>query len=603
LQVRGFGRFRGDGPGAEGLGRTQRHGARRATALAATTAVACGIGGGCGQTVRLRIAASQDKVGLLQQAADDFAEDRRIDGKCVEIQVDSKNSGTAMLALARGWDERTDGKRPDVWSPAANVWPAMLRLRTGAEDKPSPVPDGEFPPIMTSPLTIAMPRPMAEALGWPKKAIGWSDLAALATDPEGWKKYGHPEWGEFRLGKTNPNLSTSGLHATVGAYFAATGTTSDLTEGDITAADNRKFVSDIEKAIVHYGHTTLTFLSNLLRADDRGQAMSYISAVTVEENSVWNYNQGNPALDPKDLGKRPKPKVPLVAIYPKEGTIYSDHPYVPLNWMDAEKRKVADEFLKFLHTERVQKRFTDHGFRDHQRRPGRHVTEANGLLPGEPKTTLSLPSDQILDLILKTWAELRKPANVLLVIDRSGSMQQTVPGTGKSKGDLAKEAAAEALAEFRGQDQVGLWVFSAARRQGERDWQEVVPLGRMTEAHRSLLRERLLGLTLSGGTGLYNTTAAAYEKMTGSRRGDAINAVVVMTDGKNERPGGLDLDGLIAKLGARREESVRVFTIGYGEDADQNVLRRIAEAADGAAYDSSDPNTIGDIFTEVISNF
>ncbi|REE95605.1 Ca-activated chloride channel family protein [Thermomonospora umbrina] len=572
-------------------------------ALAGSTAASCGGGGDCGgASVSLRMAASQDKVGLLQRAADEFADGRKVGGRCVEIEVDSKNSGTAMLALARGWNERTDGRRPDVWSPASNVWAAMLRLRLAGSDRPSPIADGDFPPIMTSPLTIAMPRPMAEALGWPGKAIGWEDLSRLATGPDGWKAYGHPEWGAFRLGKTNPNLSTSGLHATVGAYYAATGTTSDLTEADVTAPKNRAFVSDIEKAIVHYGHTSLTFLSNLLRADDRGQALSYISAVTVEEDSVWNYNQGNPGLDPAQLGKRAKPKVPLAAIYPKDGTISSDHPFVPLNWMDAEKKKVADEFLKFLRSEDVQRDFQDHGYRDHQGRPGRHATPQNGLLPHEPKTMLSLPSDAVLDTMLKTWGELRKPANVLLVIDRSGSMTEGVPGTGKSKGDLAKEAAAEALAEFRGQDEVGLWMFSA-RLQGEQDWQELVPVGPMDDARRRTLRERLLGLTLAGGTGLYNTTAAAFDRMRAARESGSINAVVVMTDGKNERPGGLDLDGLLQRLGTREEETVRVFTIGYGEDADQRVLRRIAEQTDGASYDSSDPNTIRDVFTEVISNF
>ncbi len=64
-------------------------------------------------------------------------------------------------------------------------------------------------PFMNTPLVIAMPKPMAEALGWPDKALGWSDILALATDPAGWAAYGHPEWGPFRLGKTNPNFSTA----------------------------------------------------------------------------------------------------------------------------------------------------------------------------------------------------------------------------------------------------------------------------------------------------------------------------------------------------------------------------------------------------------
>ncbi len=53
---------------------------------------------------------------------------------------------------------------------------------------------------------------------------------------------------------------------------------------------------------------------------------------------------------------------------------------------------------------------------------------------------------------------------------------------------------------------------------------------------------------------------------------DTINAIVVMTDGKNEYPEDNDLDGLIRP--ARRpvpEDGVRVFTIAYGQDADLDI--------------------------------
>jgi Ca-activated chloride channel family protein len=48
---------------------------------------------------------------------------------------------------------------------------------------------------------------------------------------------------------------------------------------------------------------------------------------------------------------------------------------------------------------------------------------------------------------------------------------------------------------------------------------------------------------------------------------------------------------------------VRMFTISYGSEADLEVLRRIAQATDGASYDSSDPTSINRVFTTVISNF
>lgn len=575
-----------------------------AAGVALTGAACRDSGPDCGKgTIRLRVAASQDKIGLLQSAADGYGRAGTADGRCIAITVDAKNSGTAMLALAKGWDPRVDGPRPDIWSPAANVWVELLRQRAAGSGSRAPVADGDAPPIMTSPLTIAMPEPMAKALGWPGKAIGWTDLAALATDPKGWARYGHAEWGRFRLGKTNPNLSTSGLHATVGAYFAATGTPGrDLTVGDIGASRSRDFVHDIERSIVHYGDTSLTFLSNLYEADKRGEGLAYISAVTVEEDSVFNYNRGNPTLDPARLAASPAPpSTRLVAIYPKEGTITSDHPFVPLSWMDARKREVADGFLAYLRTAKVQDTFKAHGFRGYKGEPGPQVKQENGMLPATPQP-LSVPRGEVLNALLESWAELRKPAKVLLVVDKSGSMSEQVPGAGKSKGELAKAAAAEALGQFQPHDQVGLWEFSA-RLKGEQDWRDLVPIRAMDRAQRDRLAGALNAMEMTGATGLYNTTAAAYEKMSAAREDDSINAVVVLTDGRDERPGGIDFEELRRRLASREAGSVRVFTIGYGADADMGVLRQIATATEAAGYDSSDPNSIREVFTEVISNF
>jgi Ca-activated chloride channel homolog len=102
-----------------------------------------------------------------------------------------------------------------------------------------------------------------------------------------------PGVGRFKLGKTNPNLCTSGLHATVGAFFAATGVASDLTVAQVQDPATAEYVRRLESTVVHYGDTTLTFLDNLLTADAEGQGLTYVSAVTVEEKSVLDYNAGN----------------------------------------------------------------------------------------------------------------------------------------------------------------------------------------------------------------------------------------------------------------------------------------------------------------------
>ena len=50
------------------------------------------------------------------------------------------------------------------------------------------------------------------------------------------------------------------------------------------------------------------------------------------------------------------------------------------------------------------------------------MTAANGADPAQPRRTLTLPTPQVLNSVLKTWRRDRKPANVELVLDNSGSM-------------------------------------------------------------------------------------------------------------------------------------------------------------------------------------
>ena len=555
----------------------------------------------CGSdSVRLDVVSSPEKFGALKQIAEAYS-GREVAGRCVDVLVRSKSSGAAMQALARGWDEVVDGPRPDVWTPAASGWNRLLQQRLTAADRSGVLTDEKPESVVTAPLVIAMPRPMAEALGWPAKPLGWKDLSALSTDTAGWAKYGHPEWGAFRLGKTNPNLSTSGLNATIGSYFAATGTSSDLTDATLARPEVQDFVRGVEKSIVHYGDTTLTFLTNLQRADDRGAALSYISAVTVEENSLVAYNQGNPTGDPATLGQHGKPKVPLVGIYPSDGTLVSDHPFTVLAWADDARRQVAADFLAHLRAAEQQRRFAEIGFRGFDGKPGGTVTADNGALPDVALNALSPPAPAVLDSVLKSWTNLRKPANVLLVVDVSGSMGEEVEGTGKSRLELAKQAAITSLGQFADTDKVGLWMFST-RRDGDKDYAQLVPIGQVG-ANRDQLAARLDGLTPDGGTGLYDTTLAAHEHVRANLDPAAINAVVVLTDGKNE-DSGISLDNLVGELDAEDgSETVRVFTIAYGEEADLGVLKRISEATDAAAYDSSKPDTIDQVFTAVISNF
>ena len=554
--------------------------------------------------VGLRVASSSEKAALLSEMANAYEKaDPKVGGRCVDVNVVSKSSGGTAEALGRGWNEALDGPQPDVWTPASSSWLVIARQRLAERDAPGLIPD-DLAHVAQSPLVIAMPRPMAEALGWPQKQIGWSDVLALSSDPAGWGKYGHPEWGRFRLGKTNPNFSTSGLNATIGAYFAATGLSSDLTEANVTDPKVADFVRGVESSVVHYGDISLTFLENLQRADDRGAGLAYVSAVTIEEKSVWDYNRGNPTGDPATLGKHAPPRVPLAAVYPKEGTLVSDHPYAVLTapWVGEEKRAAAADFLAFLQAPEQQSRFQRAAFRDHEGRPGDLTKESIGLLATEPKTIIDPPAPRVLDRLQRSWTDLRKRARVMLVIDVSGSMGEPVPKSGGSKLELAKQAAVKALDQFAPDDQVGLWIFSSDRGPAT-PYLELAPVGPLGPK-KDELKAKIAGLHPSGGTALYATVRAAANQMRTGLDPKRINGIVFLTDGHNEFPADTDLDGLLRGLAVEDEERlIRVFPIAYGEDADLKVLRRIAEASRAAAYDAADPATIDKVFTEVVSNF
>jgi Ca-activated chloride channel family protein len=568
-----------------------------------------------GKCTPIDVAVSSEKIALLDKLADDFNGSDEADlgnGQCAFVRVQVKASGAAMQLLAGGWPDRdTNGPRPVVWSPASSAWGAILNQRLADRHEQPMAPAGKA--IMRTPLVIAMPKPMADALDYPDKPVGYADILALARNPKGWGAYGHPEWGPFRLGKTNPNYSTSALHATIAQYYAATGKTADLTLEDLDDPTVRQFARGVESSVVHYGDITMTFLNNWFRNDVRGTSLTYVSAVAIEEKSVVDYNQGNPdgVLDP---GEQPrKPRIPLVAIYPKEGTLFSDSPYIVLDadWVTPAQRAGAQAFERFVERPEAQRQALQYGFRpgDPKVAVGKPITTANGVDPDQPQAVLEVPQPTVLSRLLTRWSADRKRARVMLLLDVSGSMGDpaTDDDNGPTKLDLAKRAIVDALDEFEADDQVGLRIFSTGLGAGQSaDSLDVVAIGARGDNREELVR-RVNDLVPTNGTPLYTATDDAYNDMLAGFDEDRINAIVLLTDGRNEDRNNNDLEGLLRQLREQAESEsarpVRVFAIAYGKDADLETLRRIAEATNASVYDASDPTTISKIFVSVVSNF
>ena len=572
-----------------------------------------------GDCTVIDVAVSSEKIDLMTDLAKGFngSDDAAIDGGCAFVRPYSKASGGATTALAAGWDEAQEGARPVIWSPAASSWGQILNQRLADDGQPEMAPAKPVS-FMLTPLVIGMPKPMADALGYPETPIGWADIAKLATSGEGWAAYGHPEWGGFKLGKTNPNFSTSGLNALIGQNYAAVGKDRDLSNEDLNDPRTKEFGAQVESAVVHYGDITMTFLNNWFRTDRTGTSLLYASAVAVEEKSLIDYNKGNPdgVLEPGETPR--KPKVPLVAIYPKEGTLYSDNPLYVLDadWVSAPEKAGAEAFIEVVQRPANQKKVLEYGFR-----PGNPdvavaapITKANGVDPAQPSKLLQVPKPPVMISMLDRWKEQRKGARVLLVLDVSGSMEEPADPDDPSsdtKLELAKRAAIDALDEFKGDDEVGLRVFSTNlgpdQDQNFLDLLSVQPMSTNRERLASQIRDQLP----QNATPLYEVTQESFTDMADDYDPKLINAVVLLTDGVNDDGDPDDdrsqLDDLLATLrrgtDGENAKPIRVFTIAYGKQADFDTLERIAQSTNAAAYDASNPATISKVFTAVVSNF
>ena len=571
-----------------------------------------------GSCTVVELTVSPEKIDLMNAFAKQFngSPRARVGDTCAFVRPQRVSSGAAATALSIGWDEQLSGHRPVIWSPAGSIWGQVVNQRLSTAGQPTIVPNGE--PFMLTPLVIAMPRPMAEAIGYPNKALGWSDILTLAKDQQGWGSFGHPEWGLFKLGKTNPNFSTSGLNALVAQADAAAGKTSGLSLEDLDRPEVQAFAEGVESAVVHYGDTTLTFLNNLYKADQRGTALSYVSAVAVEEKSVIDYNLGNPD-GVLDAGEQPRaPRVPLVAIYPKEGTLFSDNPLFVLNapWVNQQQKDAARLFIEFVKEADNQRQVLQYHFRPGNSAVpiGDPITVANGVDPNQPQTLLDVPDAAVVARLIDKWSTQRKKAKVTLVLDVSGSMGDPADPNNENAGtklDLAKRAITDSISQFSDDDEISLNIFSTEI--GERGDQQLVELIKYSRIGdiREQIRLRVEGLLPENATPLYDVTQQAYTNALNAYDETRINAVVLLTDGKNDDGNNDDdqrqLQAVIASLRSGNEgqasRPVRVFTIGYGSDADANVLKSIAEAASSASYLAKDPKTINAVLTAVISNF
>ncbi len=558
---------------------------------------------GCTSVV---IATSSEKVNMLDALADAFKESAEHEGldECATVRPINVSSGdaTRFLTADDQWPDEDTRRWPTLWSPASTVWTE----RVAAAASPQLV--GEPVSFTHTPVVFGVPETMARALGWPGADIGISDLERMCVDPDGWGSVGKPLWGSFKISKTNPNTSTTGLSAILMQAYEAAAKSSDLTPDDVAAAAD--FSRAFEECVIHYGDTTGKVLKTLYDETQHGAGGSgYVSAVALEETSLLNYNLGNPDSHTVQPGEKlTPPKEKLVAIYPSGGSMWSDNPVTVLgaDWVTSAQREAGEAFVAFLATEPAQRILPEYGFRplDESVPLGDLFTAAFGVDAAQPATTLPRPDVATVSAAIDQWTQIRKPSSVLELIDISGSMDEGI-GDGRSRLDGAIEGAQTTLDHFRGSDEIGVWAFTTGVPDNIIALRDIAPLGSDRESLGSSLAD--LRYATRQGTPLYDAIAAAYDEMTARAEPGRINAIVLLSDGQ-DTDSRISLDSLVAKIGASSGEGggdapVRIFPIAYGEGADTRALQRIAEATGGQWFDASDAAKIDLVFASVINNF
>jgi Ca-activated chloride channel family protein len=506
------------------------------------------------------------------------------DERPIVVKGEPGSSGTIAQAIINAViaPNNKNVAKPTIFSPSVSHWLALVNYQTGR----SIFDLGDSPATALAPVVMAIWESRLTAIhdkngGAP---VGWEELLAVFNSPNGWADYGI-RGGRTTVyyGHTDPFISSTALSTLISEFSASARYHGDnpdfrrLTLAQVNDPKVQQGVREIENLIRHYSARTTEFKEYIAQGPD------YLDFVALEENDLIFINQGKTAYHPPEK---------LVALYPKEGTFWHEHPFaIPqTNWVTNEQREAATVFTQFIRSEAIQKKVLENGFRpvDTDIVPlGYPIVPALGVEPNQPTRILEMPEPEVVANVQLRWQLVKKQADVLLLIDNSQSMLG-------DKLNQAKKAAHVFLDKMPSQNRVGLISFNTKVNR-------LVPLA-LYESNQNLMRQELNKLQAVGSTALYDAISQAIDILKNASNDDQkrMKAVVVLSDGqdtisKTTLPNVLSI--------ARHEDrnSVIVIPVAYGSDADIHALNSIARDSATRVH-SGDPKNIQKVF-EIIGSY
>lgn len=497
------------------------------------------------------------------------------------------SSGTVMQGIVNAVinPNSSNVERPTIFQPSVSHWLALANHETGRAIFDL----ADSPATANAPVVMAIWESRLQAIrntvGY--QEVGWAELLDVLNSPNGWQDYGIPNGRRtVYYGHTDPFISSTALSTLIAEYYAAARvngfTGRRLTLNEVNDPAVQDGVRAIESLIRHYSERTTEFRNYIAQGPD------YLDFVALEENDLIAINRGLTTFQPPEK---------LVALYPREGTFWHEHPIGIPNapWVTEEQRAAARVFTQYVLMPEQQELIMSFGFRpvNPEVELGFPFEEQFGVTVAGPATVLDVPEPAVIQRIQQTWSFVKKQADIMLVIDVSGSMSQ------QNKLEQARQAALAFIENTEATNRVGLAVFSDSFR-------VVVPLG-LLENNISRLRSEIIALQPEGGTALYNAIVDSTTIMESLTETNRIRAVVLLSDGEDTCQGDkcVGIDASITAIQATRNDlnPVIVVPVGYGSLSTEleRVLSRIA-AASNTTWIAGDPSNIQGLL-QLISSF
>lgn len=445
---------------------------------------------------------------------------------------------------------------------------------------------GQSTRFAVSPIVIAAWEDVARQLGWPEQAIGWKEFQARATAD-----------ATFRW--THPGADNAvGTLATLAAFYAGAGITRGLTEEIASRPHVLDYVRKVEATVLHYGEGQQEIVQRLT-VESRSAGLD--AFVTQEQTVIaWNRSadRNRSRMSVSQEGEQALPEGHLVAIYPKEGTLWADHPLALLELdgragppVTDNQRRTYQAFTAFLQAAESQFALLQDGYRPVDltfdlNAPPSPFAGSGAVDARQPLTVLQIPAAPVMEMMENVWRYAKRPANVYLVVDTSESMQG-------QKLDRTKAALYAFVDQMQGdRDRVGLVEFGSGVK-------HLGPLHSLDDEGRAQLLRAIENMQANGYTALVDAVRVAHAELQSISDADAVNAIVVLTDGRDNDSYYEVRDMQQALQDA--EVRVRIFTIAFGRDADRKLLEELARIS-GGQFSRGDQTNIEELY-RIISTF